>query len=450
MTLNPHLQLTRRDVLKLGGAGAAALWSRYPLPAAALAQTPLTQPAPPPPNLIFILADDLGYGDLGCYGNREIPTPNIDALATGGLRFTDAYVTAPVSSPSRAGLLTGRYQQRFGHEFNGAATPGATPETFGMPISERTLADELSAAGYATGIVGKWHLGMAERFRPPRRGFAESYCFLGGWHNYLDLPDQPRAIFRNNVPTQKTGEYLTDTLTRQAQAFIQRHQHEPFFLYLAYNAPHTPLQATRKYLERFAHVQNEQRRTYMAMVSALDDGVGAVMDTLRALKLQENTLVVFLSDNGASTQIAGSNDPLRGRKAQTLEGGIRVPFIASWKGRIAPGVTAEPVMSFDLFPTALEMAGAPTPSNRLIDGRSLLPLLTTGRVAQPLHDVLFWRMGQEAAVRRGQYKLVRTAGEDWQLFDLAEDPKESRALTASMPQTAEALRRLFEQWEAQL
>ncbi|MCC7147445.1 MAG: sulfatase-like hydrolase/transferase [Phycisphaeraceae bacterium] len=466
----PSTILTRRDLLKLTSLSAATLLSQR-----VLAAVPQTSSSPTPampntrkPNILVIMADDLGYGDLGCYGNTQIPTPHLDALAAGGLRFTDGYVTAPVCSPSRAGFLTGRYQQRCGHEFNGGATPGATMQTYGLPVSERTLADELQAAGYVTGIVGKWHLGMADRFHPLRRGFTECYCFLEAWFSYLNPQDDPRIIYRNLAPAQKTSAYLTDTFAREAQAFLHRHREEPFFLYLPFNAPHTPLQASDKYLQRFAHVADETKRTYMAMVSALDDGVGQVMQTLRDLNLEDNTLVLFLVDHGAPSHVTpGSNYPLRGHKAQVLEGGIRVPFLASWKGRIPPGICHEPVISLDIFPTALALAGRTVSPNLTLDGKSLLPLLLENPAPgsapgsnpapgskpaprQPLHDTLFWRMGPQQALRRGPWKLVRSKETPWQLYNLADDLGESTDRAAANPQVAQELLTAYQHWNAQL
>lgn len=403
------------------------------------------------PNIVLIVADDLGYGDLGCYGNREIPTPNIDALAAGGIRFTDAYVTASVCSPSRAGLLTGRYQQRFGHEYNGGAVSPANRETFGLPVGERTVADELKSAGYATGIIGKWHLGIADKFHPLRRGFTDCFCFLEAWHFYVNLPGDHRILYRNEKPAAETGDYLTEVLTREAESFIDRHRDRPFFLYLSYNAPHTPLQATRKYLDRFASVADEKRRTYMAMVSALDDGVGRVRAKLRELGLEENTLVIFLSDNGAPTsETTGSNAPLSGRKGQVMEGGIRVPFMASWKGRIQPAVCRTPVISLDIYSTALALAEVAPPSNRVIDGVSLLPLLENPSAKRDLHETLFWRMGAEAAVRRGNWKLVRSGGGRWRLFDLGSDAGETKDLAESKPEMVRELMTAYRGWETQL
>jgi len=445
---------SRRQFLRVTGAAAAtlALARLAPLFAADAARRP---------NVLFILADDLGYGDVGCYGGRDIPTPHIDALAAAGLRFTDGYASAPVCAPSRAGFLTGRYQQRFGLEENPGAVSNLNRETYGLPLSERTIADEMKSAGYATGIVGKWHLGVAERFGPLRRGFSECFAFLEAWHNYVNLRQDPRIIYRNDKPHVETAEYLTDALTREGVEFIRRNRARPWFLFMSYSAPHTPIQATGRYLDRFPHIADPARRTYAAMVSALDDGVGELMKALRELDLEENTLVFFVSDNGAPLHLTssvtgqerpidvGSNAPFSGRKGQLLEGGIRVPFIAHWKGRIAPGVCPHPVTMLDILPTSLAVAGAAPPAGRTIDGVNLLPLLSGQSNAAP-HEILFWRIGTQAAVRRGNWKLVRVDGGPWRLYDLAVDAVEANDLAQANRKVYDELLAAYRGWEAQL
>lgn len=434
--------LTRRQFLHgLAGASAATLAGRL-----ALGEQPALARRP---NVIVILADDLGYGDLGCYGG-ELPTPHIDAMAARALRFTDAYVSAPVCSPSRAGLLTGRYQQRFGHEHNPGPVTPENRDTFGLPLTERTMADRLRAAGYATGIVGKWHLGVADRFHPLERGFDECYAFLEGWHFYTDLDRDHRIVYRNREAIREEADYLTDVLTREGEAFIERHRDEPFFLYLSYNAVHTPLEATDRYLARFPGIEDPKRRTFAAMLSALDDGVGRVLAKLEDLGLARDTLVVFLSDNGGPTAVTtASNAPLRGGKAELLEGGIRIPWIVQWPGRVAPGVCDAPVIALDLLPTALSAAGTALPAEPPLDGADLVPLLT-GREARPPHEALFWRIGPRAAARRGQWKLVRDGGAPWALFDLAGDVGETRDLAAERPAMVGELVAAHREWESSL
>ncbi len=265
------------------------------------------------PNIVVIVADDLGYADVGFQGCKDIPTPNIDALARAGVRCTNGYVSCPVCSPTRAGLITGRYQQRFGHEFNPG--PTRTDDSFGLPLSQVTLADRLKRAGYATGIVGKWHLGFVPKYQPQKRGFDEFFGFLGGAHSYLNMKaDMNLPILRGTEPVTEQG-YLTDAFAREATAFIERHKDEPFFLYLTFNAVHNPLETAEKYLKRFPSIDDPKRRKYAAMLSAMDDGIGQVLAKINELKLDDQTLVFFISDNGGPPGANSSrNDPLRGAK----------------------------------------------------------------------------------------------------------------------------------------
>lgn len=407
------------------------------------------------PNVLVIVGDDMGYADVGFHGCKDIPTPHLDALAASGVRFTNGYVSGPYCSPTRAGLLTGRYQQRFGHEFN--AGGGNT----GLPVSEKTLADRLKAAGYMTGAVGKWHLGSAPQFYPQQRGFDEFFGFLGGANAYLPQRggDSVPNILRGTEPVQET-EYLTDAFGREAVAFIERHKAEPWFLYLCFNAVHTPMHADDARLKKFAGIADERRRTYAAMMSAMDDAIGNVTDKLRSEGLEENTLVVFHSDNGgptmASTTVNGSaNAPLRGSKRQTLEGGVRVPFLMSWKGRLPAGKAYErPVIQLDVLPTALAAAGIGVSNDARLDGVNLLPYLTGGESGPP-HAELFWRFGEQMAVRRGDWKLVRygentkvAPNETWpKLYNLADDIGESRDVAAGHPDIVKELEATWKAWD---
>src|SRR5688500_2379028 len=360
------------------------------------------------PNIVVIVADDMGYADVGFHGSRDIPTPNMDALAMGGIRFTNAYVSGPYCSPTRAGLMTGRYPQRFGHEFN----PNGTSES-GLPLDQVTMAERLKAVGYRTALFGKWHLGSAPSRHPLERGFDEFFGFLGGEHSYFGvMPAAGGPIFDGKEPAAPI-EYLTDALAGRAARFIEQQGSRPFFLYLAFNAVHTPMHATDKYLARFAHIADERRRTYAAMLSAMDDGIGRTVAALRAAGLEENTVVFFFSDNGGptmpTTTVNGSsNAPLRGSKRQTWEGGIRVPFIISWKGHLAAGTTdARPIIQLDVLPTALAAAGVEPRLDWKLDGVNLLPFLTGKAVGTP-HDALYWRLGGMMAIRKGDWKLVKT------------------------------------------
>lgn len=396
------------------------------------------------PNILLILVDDLGYADLGVQGCQDISTPHLDSLAWNGVRFTNGYVSCPVCSPTRAGLLTGRYQQRFGHELNPPNPPG--PQ-FGLPLTEVTLAERLSALGYTTGVIGKWHLGSQPEFRPPNRGFDEFFGFLGGQHPYL--PSSQAKLLRGTEWVQEP-EYLTDAFTREAVAFIERHRQEPFFLYLSFNAVHLPLEATEKYLDRFSSIADENRRTFAAMLSALDDGVGQVLAKLRETGLEEETLIGFLSDNGGYAGNTSRNDPLRGHKDQVFEGGIRVPFLVQWTGHLPAGQVYEhPVISLDLAATALAAAGGPLPEELQLDGVNLLPYLTGANSAPP-HDRLYWRYGTQQALRAGDWKMVKWGDNPPQLYNLAEDIGESHNLAAGQPDKLQELQADYEAWNAQL
>lgn len=408
------------------------------------------------PNIVLIVADDLGYADVGFNGAKDIPTPHIDRLAAGGVRFSQGYVSHPFCSPSRAGLLTGRYQQRFGHEYNPKYDPH--DEKSGLPTNQVTLADVLRQAGYVTGAVGKWHLGAVPRFHPNVRGFDEYFGFIGGSHNYRPgLPGSGQYV----IPLVRNGDalderdYLTDAFAREASSFIERHRDKPFFLYLPFNAPHGPFQAPpSRYLDRFAGVADERRRIYYAMVSALDDAVGRVLATLRDTGREGSTIVFFLSDNGGRREaVASSNGALRGYKEQLFEGGIRVPFLMRWPGTLAGGqVYQEPVIALDVFATAAAVSGARPPTDRKLDGIDLLPHLLGRKKGLP-HGRLFWRTGggQAYAVRQGDYKLVQEKDTKHPLlFDLARDPGETRDRAAQKPAIVRELSRAYDAWNSEM
>lgn len=409
----------------------------------------------------------MGYADIGVHGSRDIPTPNIDALAQTGIRFTDAYVSGPYCSPTRAGLLTGRYPQRFGHEFNMGITP--IHREAGLPIDQPTMADRLKAAGYRTALFGKWHLGSADRFHPLARGFDEFFGFLGAAHSYLDpAASSADPILDGRKPVADTA-YLTDALADRAVDFIKRQKSQPFFLYLAFNAVHTPMHATDKYLTRFKHIADEQRRTYAAMLSAMDDGIGTTLAAVRAEKLEENTLIFFFSDNGGPTMMGttingSSNAPLRGSKRQTWEGGIRVPFIIRWKGQLAEGKTdARPIIQLDVLPTALAAARVQLPPGWKLDGINLLPFLT-GKASGRPHEALYWRLGGMMAIRKGDWKLVETREGPLrntdpvmlsdlsaaELYNLADDIGEKKNLAAAHPEKVKELAEDWRRWNREL
>lgn len=414
------------------------------------------------PNILVIVADDLGYGELSMQGfTSQIPTPNVDALAKGGIRFTSGYVSGPYCSPTRAGLMTGRYQQRFGHEFN----PGpaqATAANVGLPLEEKTIGDRLKASGYATGWFGKSHLGYQPSFHPLKRGFDEYFGFLGGMHDYLDAAaDAHNPILKGTEPVNNIG-YTTEAFGEQAIQFIGKHKSEPWLCYLAFNAVHAPLESTEKYLSRFSNIEERKRRTFAAMLSAMDDAVGAVMAKLRETGQEENTLVFFISDNGGPTaQTTSGNGPLRGFKAQTWEGGVRVAWAMHWKGHIAAGqVDDRPVIQLDILPTALAAAGVAVQPEWKLDGVNLLPYVTGEKKDAP-HEALYWRFGQQIAIRKGDWKLVKApagggveAGERGgvattqgaQLYNLAKDIGEQTNLADKEPEKVRELAAAWDEW----
>jgi arylsulfatase A-like enzyme len=418
----------------------------------------------PRPNVLVILADDLGYGDIGVQGGKEVPTPNIDALAASGVRCTSGYVSAPYCSPSRAGFLTGRYQTRFGHEFN----PHVGDEsTLGLPLDQKTIADRFHAAGYITGLVGKWHQGFNAAHHPQSRGFDDYFGFLVGGHNYILRKDaEPKfgsagsqnLIYRGRE-VQKLDGYLTDLFTDEAISFIDRRPGRPWFLYLAYNAVHTPLENLQKYGDRVpTSITDPQRRGYLSLLIGLDDGIGRVMQRLKETGRDKDTLVFFFSDNGGSGRKpflaynTAINTPLRGDKGQTLEGGIRVPFFVSWPGHIPAGKTYDqPVIALDVLPTAA--AAARIEVDKTLDGVNLLPQLTGNSTDTPQRS-LCWRFGPQKAIRRGNWKLVdwrdfaEKKNSGWQLYDLSKDISERHDLAAAQPQLVAELGQAWKDWDA--
>jgi arylsulfatase A-like enzyme len=413
------------------------------LPSNALAQ------AKKKPNIVVILGDDMGYADVGYHGCKDIPTPHIDSIAKNGVRFSSGYVSGPYCSPTRAGLMTGRYQTRFGHEFN----PGGGKQ--GLPIDQFTIAQRMKALGYITALIGKWHLGNDVKMHPNDRGFDEYFGFLGGAHPYF--PGKGKEILRDKKAVDEK-EYLTDALGREACAFIDRNAKEPFFLYLAFNAVHTPMQATDKYLNRFPNLPQGQRKTYCAMMSAMDDAIGQVLAKLREKGLEDDTLVIFFSDNGGPTMVGttinGSiNFPLRGSKRQLLEGGIRVPFCLQWKGKLPAGKTYDhPIIQLDILPTCLAATGSPlnaggkgVAKGDSVDGVNLLPFLE-GKKTGPPHEALFWRFGNELAMRKGDWNIVRYDNTGVHLYNLKDDIGQSKNLAAKEPERLREMQEAWNEW----
>lgn len=416
--------------------------------------TAMGQEEPGRPNIVIILADDLGYGDVGIHGCKDIPTPHIDRLAKRGVLCTQGYASHPFCSPTRAGLLAARYQHRFGYERNIAYDPHN--RYMGLPASEVTFAQRLQRSGYVTGALGKWHLGASMPFHPVRRGFSFFYGFLGGGHDYFKvdlLRPQGEGYFspleRNGKPEGLNG-YLTTVLSNEAVKFVEAQHRKPFLLYVAYNAPHTPMQAPEEYVRRFQSIKNKKRRTYVAMVSAMDDGIGSILDALERFKVRENTLVFFFSDNGGPEKAnASDNGPLRGQKGDVYEGGIHVPFVASWPKVLPQGKRYDsPVHSIDISRTALAVGGVTPGKRSKLEGVNLIPYLT-GKKSDPPHKALFWRKenGAAWAVRTGNYKLLQRRGaEKMELYDLDKDLGESTNLVDRQPDRVQQLKALYEQW----
>jgi arylsulfatase A-like enzyme len=397
------------------------------------------------PNILILLADDLGYADIGVNGCTDIATPHIDSIAKNGIRFTQGYVSAPVCSPSRAGLMTGRYQTRFGHEFN---HPLADRAPVGLPVSEKTAAQFFHDAGYVTGHVGKWHLGnpKVQEFSPQARGFGESVWFPG----QRKLP--PLHFFRHAVPGKVEDRYVDEAIAREAADFIQKHRSKPWFLYVAFLTPHQPLDTPPGTEQPFERIAAVERRKCAAMVTLLDGSVGRILRSLRETGQEERTLIVFLSDNGAPPKNGSRNTPLRGGKGTTWEGGIREPFVMQWAGVLPKGrIVDAPVIALDLLPTALAAAGVPSRDAKF-DGVNLLPFLT-GKTSTPPHAALFWRYGEQIAMRQGDWKLTRALDPTSKppalitgLYNLREDVAEQRDRSATEPAKRKELERLWDTW----
>ena len=419
----------------------------------------------PQPNLLVILVDDMGYADLSCYGSKQIDTPNIDALAAAGTRCTNGYVSSTVCAPSRAGLLTGRFQNRFGFEHNLVSPKtGYNAETLSIPKNEKTIADRVRALGYRTAIVGKWHVGESLDWQLPNaRGFDYFFGMRNGHHTYFPKPGK-HGLYRNDSKVETIDEpYLTDWLTSEAMRFIDGNTatgggDAPWLLYLAYNTPHTPLEAKQEHLDRVAFLKDKKRRTYAAMQLCLDDNIGRLREHLEERGLADDTLVVFLSDNGGPCDANASiNAPLRGQKGTFLEGGIRVPTIWSWPGRIPAGqVYDKPVLSLDILPTMLaaaggklvpEKAGTGRNKRRIYDGVDLLPFFNQPDGPQP-HERFCMRITLRGAVAfDGQWKLLRLYFRPPQLFDLSRDISEQHDLAARHPDRVREMLALLTSWE---
>lgn len=389
------------------------------------------------PNILIFYLDDMGWAQPGAYGGKMAPTPNMDALAAGGVRFTNGYSSGCVCSPGRVGLMTGRYQARTGHDAN------PTKAGRELLLSETTLAQHLKTAGYTTGIVGKWHLGdTSPEFMPAARGFD----FAMGTVGNLGEGKGPSFYRGKELVEDLAGAPVTSPVyARESVNFMEANQAKPWLLMLSFNAVHSPHVASEKWLEKFKHLPKHDA-AYAALAAEADEAIGTVMTKLREMKQEENTLIFLISDNGGAYQNAEMGG-LRGHKWFVWEGGIRVSWMAAWKGHIPAGrVSDEPVIQLDVLPTALAAAGATT--SIPLDGVNLLPLLE-GKTDKLAPRELYFRFGVQQAVRQGDWKLVK-ASKDMQpmLVNLATDPGEQTDLSAKEPEKAQALQKLFDQWNA--
>ena len=418
------------------------------------------------PNIVLILTDDLGYNDVGFNGSTEIMTPNIDSIANNGVLFTDGYVSYPVCGPSRAGLMTGRYQDTFGFGKNPLFAP--KDPNMGLTLSEQTMADMLKLSNYTTLAVGKWHLGAHESLRPMKRGFDHFFGFLTGGHRFFPeewtLADETKvknqgAAYRTKLLRDdqrvEEKEYLTDALSRESVDFIDKNSDKPFFIYLAYNAPHGPLQATQEYLDRYDHIEENSRKTYAAMVSAVDDGVGDIISKLKEKGIYDNTIIYFLSDNGGRLRGDSDNGELRGKKGNLFEGGIRVPFAMQWPKEIEGGqVFKKPIISLDIFATLKEITSPEIRSKNELHGVNLIPFLKGENKNDP-HKFLFWRNNlmqndpnlriEALALRSGEFKFIKNKETD-ALYNLKNEVFEETNLKNQKIEIYDSLNNKFNEW----
>jgi len=431
------------------------------------------QQQPDKPNIIIIYADDMGWGDVGYHGvENDIRTPNIDQLASEGVAFSQGYVSASVCSPSRAGLLTGQYQQRFGCGENPCGSGYPENEKAlksGLPDTIPILPELLKTQGYTTGMIGKWHLGLSENKRPNARGFDYFYGFLNGAHSYYEADIHfgkkkgKWPIFRNNQIVEYDG-YMTEVFTKEAGQFITQQKENPFFLYLAYNAVHHPWEVPDAYLNRLDHIKTPYRKKFAGMVLAMDDGIGQIIQTLKDQKLYDNTIIIFMSDNGspsgqgkdaAEGDYMSSTGGLRGWKGDTYEGGIKVPFIMRWPGQLRTNVTYDkPVINLDITPTLTHFLDIDEPAPGFYDGKDLLPFLN-GKTNDRPHEELFWRRDEDYAIRIGDWKLTcnnrgNKATNGVELFNLKEDPFEKNNLAHQYPEKVIKMQQQFDQWDHNL
>jgi len=441
--------MNRREFIKCIAGGAAAVI--LPNSGCSMANQSGSSKGTDRPNIILIMADDLGYGDIGCYGSTKISTPNIDALARGGMKFTDYHSNCPVCSPTRAALLTGRYQQRCGIE--GVVTAAKHRHT-GMAPEEVTFAEVLKNHGYTTGIFGKWHVGYSEEFNPVRQGFNEFIGYVSGNVDYHTHIDQAgiEDWWKDAEKIPEEG-YCTDLITKHGIEFIERHKDKPFCLYLPHEAPHYPYQGRNDPPERLPGGKKNKKprgkeitRAYKEMVEVMDEGTGKIVETVKRLGLERKTFIFFCSDNGATKN--GSNGALSGFKGSLWEGGHRVPAVAYWPGRIKPGsVTSQTTLGMDIFPTMVSIAGEKLPKGLKLDGVDLLGMLTEDRKLPK--RTLFWRYRKQKAVRKGPWKLL-VQDDNVKLYNLSDDLAEKENLVNTKPAIARELKDELAVWEQEV
>lgn len=396
------------------------------------------------PNIILILSDDMDYCDLGVTSGTKTATPNIDSIGKNGVSFSNGYVTCPVCGPSRVGILTGMYQDRTGFVTNHGPK---IPENFGLPGTYELLPESLKKAGYATGMIGKWHLGFDEGMTPNDQGFDYYFGHLHGAHDYNPGVEKPGPILRNKSVV-KTTKYLTTELGDEASSFVLR-ANSPYFLYVAFNAVHDPLQAPDDVRERFKHIPNERDRIMAAMLYEMDNAVGSILKAVRDKGQEDNTIIIFTNDNGGPRgHLPEANGVLRGGKGMVYEGGIRVPMFIQWKGKIAAGSQySKPVIALDFAPTLL--AAANTTSTARLEGKNLLPYISGENAAAP-HDKLFWSFvdaPNQKAARSGDWKIVQPRDNaPWELYNLADDIGETKDLAQQHPDIVKSIRSDWQSW----
>lgn len=398
------------------------------------------------PNIIVILVDDAGYVDFGFMGSEDLETPNIDKLANDGVIFTDAHVTASVCAPSRAGLITGKYQQRFGFEAND--TGFGNSGDIGLSDDVVTMADVFKKNDYKTIAIGKWHLGATPTDHPNKRGFDEFYGFLAGGRSYFptENPSKIHMLQQNGIHVPFTG-YLTDVLGDRSVSFVEENKDQPFFMYLAYNAVHTPMEAKENDLLKY---KNHPRKHLAAMTWSLDENVGKLRNKLKELNLLNNTLIYFLSDNGGAHNNSSKGGVLKGWKGNKFEGGHRVPFLVSWPAKIKPNQKFEGLISsLDIFSTSIAAANIIKEESLALDGVNLLPYLTENKIGNP-HKKLFWRKLDESAARIGDYKLIKLADYGPVMYDLSDDLGEMNDLSRKDSAIFNHLTKNLAEWESEM